>query len=140
MAKDEAKTPHQQGLEELRYVQQIYQNQYNLLNNSINITLQELQESNSAQKTLESVDIIDGRELVTSIGGDFYAFSRMQNTKTFLVAVGANYLVEKDADSAKQHVADMIKKGNETLNKLLKNKKELEAALIDVSYRIDNLL
>lgn len=140
MAGENSETDKRQQLDEMKYIQQVYQNQYAVVNNSVNMALQELQELNSAQKTLESADLLKGKELVTSVGGDFYAFSAIKNPNTFIVAVGANYLVEKDVDSSKTHVANLIQKKNDNLNRLMKSKKEVEAALIEVNYRLDNML
>lgn len=140
MADSKAGNPKQQSLEELKYIQEVYQNQYAVASNSINLALQELQELNSAQKTLENSAIIEGREVIMGIGSDFYAFSKIPDAKRFIVAVGANYLVEKETDSAKQYVAEKIKRGNESLNKLMKSRKELESALLDISYKINSLL
>ena len=128
----------QQGLEELRYIQQVYQNQYAMAGNSINILLQELQQLNSTQKTFENVDLLPNKDVVMNIGSDFYLFGRVPNPKTALVGVGAGYIIEKDIDSAKTYVADLIKKRTEDLNRLTKSRKEIEGALIEVSYRLEN--
>jgi prefoldin alpha subunit len=128
----------EQTLEELRYLQQVYQNQYAVAGNSINMTLQALQELNSAQKTLENLDLTNGREIVTSLGAEVYAFGKISNPKSVLVAVGAGYLVEKDIDSAKGYAAALIQKHTENLNKITKSRKEIESALIEISYRLEN--
>lgn len=133
------KANQEEQLEELKYIQQVYQNQYNVANNSINMMLQELQELNAAQKTLENTQMLKGKETITSIGANFYSFSKIQNPDTFLVAVGANYLIEKDVDSSKEYIAKMIQNRNENLNRLMKSKKEVEAALIEISYKIDSM-
>lgn len=128
-----------QGLDELRYIQQVYQNQYTIAGNSINIVLQELQELNSAQKTLENTDIIKGKDTLNSIGAQFYMFGKVQDPNKVIVAVGANYLVEKDTDSAKEYVASLIQKRTESLNAITKSRKEIEKALIEISYKIESL-
>jgi prefoldin alpha subunit len=140
MAKDDAKEPGFGGsVEELRYMQQVYQNQYTVTGNSVNMLLQELQELNSAQKTFENADLLDGREALTGIGADCFLFSKVQNPKSVLMAVGGGYLVEKDIDSAKERMAKIIKKRSDDLNRLMKSRKELEAALIEISYRLDGV-
>jgi prefoldin alpha subunit len=141
MAKEDPKIPQklsEQGLDELRYIQQVYQNQYAMLGNSINIIIQELGQLNSAQKTLENMDLTEGKEVITNVGSDFYLFGKIPNSKTILVGVGAGYLVEKDIDSAKTYATEIIKKRTENLNALSKSRKEVESALIEISYRIDN--
>jgi prefoldin alpha subunit len=127
------------GVEELRYMQQVYQNQYAVASNSINMLLQELQELNSVQKTMENADILEGKSLLTNIGADTFMFSSVQDTKTMLMAVGAGYVVEKDIDSAKARVAALIQKRTESLNRIIKSRKEVEAALIEISYRLDSI-
>ncbi len=126
------------GIEELRYIQQIYQNQYAMTGNSINALLRELQELSSAQKTLESMDLVQGKETLTGIGGDFYLVGKIENPKKALVGIGAGYVVEKDIDSAKLHVAELIKKHTENLNNVTKSRKQIENALIEISYRLEN--
>lgn len=127
-----------QGAEELRYMQQVYQNQYSVLSNSINMILRELQELNSAQRTLENIDLVEGKETLTGIGGDFYLVGSIKDPKSVLVGIGAGYVVEKETDPAKTFVANLIKKHTESLNRLTKNRRELENALIEISYRLEN--
>ena len=128
----------QKGLDELAYMQQVYQNQYNLVGNNINLLLQEVQRLNSAQKTIENLNLVKGKDVITNIGADFYLFGKVPNPDTVLVGVGAGYLVEKDPESAKEYVASLIKRRTEDLNLLTKNRKELENALVEISYRMEN--
>jgi prefoldin alpha subunit len=128
-----------QGADELRYMQQVYQNQYTMIENSMNIVLRELQELNSAQKTLENIGLVNGKEILTGIGGDFYLPGKVEHPDKVLVGIGAGYVIEKDTDSAKMHVAGLIKKNTESLNSLTKSRKELEGALIEISYRLESL-
>ncbi len=127
------------SVEELRYVQQVYQNQYNVATNSMNMILQELGELNSAQKTLESVDVIEGKDVLTSIGADTFFIGKLQSIKSVTMAVGGGYLVEKEVDSAKTRIATLVQVRTERLNKLMKSRKELEAALIEISYRLGSM-
>lgn len=141
MAKDDAPKQelNMQSIEELRYLQQVYQNQYTVLSNSINMLLGGIRELNSAQKTLENLDLVKNKDTLTGIGGDFYLKGKVESTEKVLVGVGAGYVIEKDTDSAKTLVADLIKKNTDNLNRISKNRKELEGALIDISYRLDNI-
>jgi prefoldin alpha subunit len=127
-------------LEELRYIQQVYQNQLGVISNSINIGLQELREMGAAQKTIEEIDRIKDRSVLTNIGGDFYLNSKIWDEKTVIVGVGARYLIEKDLDSAKAFVSALVNKKTALLDKMIKKREELDAALIDVTYRIDSLI
>lgn len=124
-------------LDELRYIYQIYQNQYVLLNNSINLNLQELQELNSVQKALENSDTIKNNSTLMNLGANFYIRARVDKFDTVIVGVGGGYLMEKDSDSAKNFVSKLIQKKTENVNKLVKSKRELEAGMMDLSYKID---
>ncbi|HIH50621.1 TPA: hypothetical protein HA291_04170, partial [Candidatus Micrarchaeota archaeon] len=44
--------------------------------------------------------------------------------------------VEKAIDSAKERTAKLIQVRTDRLNRIVKNRKELEAALIEISYRL----
>jgi len=143
MAKSEEKKPEtpdpQQGIQELQYIQQVYQNQYTVVSNSINIVLQELQQLNSAQNTIDNMNLVEGKEVIANIGSEFYLFSKIHDPKTVLVGIGAGYLIEKDVPAAKTYVANLIKTRTDNLSTLTKNRKDLENALVDLSYRIENL-
>lgn len=127
------------GVEELRYIQQLYQNQYTIAGNSINLTLQALQELNSAQRTLENLNLANGKEVLTSLGAEVYTFGKISNINSVVVAVGGGYLIEKDVDSAKTYITVLIKRHTDSLNKLTKSRKEIESALIEISYKLDSM-
>jgi len=124
------------NIDELRYIQQLYQNQYSMIGNSINALLRELQELNATQQTLEHIELFEGKSTLTQIGGGFYLHSKVDDPKNVIVNVGSGYLVEKEVDAAKTHVADLIKSYTDNLNRLTKSRKEVEAALIEMNYRI----
>ena len=126
-----------QDLDELRYIHQVYQNQYQVVSNSINIELQELQQLNMAQKSLESSELMNEKEILTNVGGDVYMRSKISDAKSAIIGIGGGYLIEKDVDASKNYIAKWIERKTESINKLIKNKRELEAALIDIAYKID---
>lgn len=117
---------------------QVYQNQYGMLNNSVNMVLGDLGELNNAQKTMESSDKVNGKLSFADLGAGFYMKSRIEEDNSVVVGVGGTYFIEKDIESAKQYVAKQISKKTEELNKMLKNKKDIEAALTELSYRIEH--
>ncbi len=141
MAKDSSPAAPRAGgnVEELRYMQQLYQNQYSIIGNSMNVALRELQELNSAQKTLESMETVSGKETLTSIGGDFYVTSMVADPNKVIVGVGAGVLVEKNIDDAKLYVSELIKRSTDNINSLTKGRKDVENALFEISYRLENI-
>lgn len=118
--------------EELAYLERVYQNQYMMVGNAINSSLSEIQELDSASKALAEMDKVEGKESFTSIGGDFYLKSQVKKDSKVIIGVGAGFMVEKDLEAAKQTVKKRMDAKNESINKLVKNKKELEGVIIDI--------
>ncbi|MGI0133434.1 MAG: prefoldin subunit alpha [Candidatus Micrarchaeaceae archaeon] len=127
-----------QELDQLRYMMQVYQNQYGMMSNSINMALNDLRELNNAQKTIESNDSVKGKLSFTDLGAGFYMKSRIDEEDSVIVGVGGNYFVEKDNTEAKQYVARQVGRKTDELNKMIKNKKELEGAMMELSYKIEH--
>ncbi|MDE1865430.1 MAG: prefoldin subunit alpha [Candidatus Micrarchaeota archaeon] len=116
--------------EELAYVQQVYQNQYVMTGNAINAALGELQELSSAGKALEEIGMVSGKASLSGIGGDFYLKSKIETNTKVLVGIGAGFLVEKEIDAARETIKARVDAKNEMVNKLVKSRKEIEAAML----------
>ena len=116
--------------EELAYLERAYQNHYMMVGNAINSALEELRELNSASEALENMEKLSGKESFSGIGGDFYLKSQMKTGGKVVIGVGGGFMVEKDTDAAKQTVRKRVDAKNEMINKLVKNRKELEAAMV----------
>jgi prefoldin alpha subunit len=118
--------------EEIAYIERVYQNQYMMVGNAINAALEELQELSSAGKALDEMDQVAGKDSFSAIGGDFYLNSQIKPASKVIVGVGGGFMVEKEIDAAKQTVKKRMDAKNEIVTKLVKNRKELEAAMIDI--------
>jgi prefoldin alpha subunit len=125
-------------LEELRYMQQIYQNQYAILNNSMTMHVQEMQALSAAQKALENNDLMEGSEALTHTGAGIYMKAKIKDAGHVIVGIGGNYFVEKGIDDAKGYVSKLIEKKTEIINRLTKSRRDLQGAIIDASYKIEN--
>ncbi len=126
-------------MEELRYIQQMYNNQYMSLANEVNARLELLKDCETAQKTLENVSEIKDKNTMQPIGHGVFASGKITNDKTFVVAVGAGFFVEKDINGAKAFIAKEMEEEQQHLNRLGRTKRELEAALMEISYKINEL-
>ncbi len=125
-------------LDELGYVRQVYQSQYALVNNSVQIVMREIQELDAAQLTLESVDLLKGKETLLGTGAGVYVRTVPGDVSSVLVAVGGGYVVERGVDDAKAFVSGQKAVKSDVLNRLAKNRREIEAALIDIEYKMDS--
>ena len=123
----------------LSYLQQLYQNQYNALAQSINSALERLADLNNTRITLENMEKISGKPSLTQIGTDAYIFSTASTNQAVLVHVGAGYLAEKSIDDAKGFISKLIERDTAFVNSMVKNRSEVENALLKVSYRLDEL-
>jgi prefoldin alpha subunit len=122
--------------EELGYLERVYQNQYMMVGNAINSALEELQELNSASKALEGMDVLAGNESFSSIGADFYLRSQIRPDRKVIMGVGGGFMVEKEVDTAKHDVKKRIDAKNGMLDKLVKSRKELESAMVNIQAGI----
>ena len=129
----------QPSLQELQYVHQLYQSQYQLLNQEMNAKLDALRQISEAQRALENANEFKDKNTLIHVGAAVYMHGKMTAPEKILVAVGSGYLIEKDIDQAKAHIAKLLDKESKALDKMAKSKRELEAAIIEISYRMEEL-
>lgn len=128
------------NLEELRYMQQLYQSQYGMVTEAMNAKLRELQELNRTRRTLDESDKVQGNDALLQLGAGFYLKSRVEESGNVIVGIGGGYLIEKDIPSAKMYATKLIKEKTGEVDALVKNRRELESAIMDISYRIEGLM
>jgi prefoldin alpha subunit len=135
------KTPKDEkheDLNQLGYARQVYQNQYALVNNSAQLVLQEMRELEASQTTLENIGLLNSRESLIATGAGVYIRAVPNNTSTVLVEVGGSYVAEKSIDEAKAFISKQVTAKTEVLNRLLKSKRDLEASLIEIEYKMES--
>lgn len=123
----------------LRYLQQLYANQYNAVSQLINENLQAIADINSAQKSLENISMISGKKSLISAGAEVYIDATVGKAENVLIGVGAGYLAEKPIDEAKQYLNKRAERQTSLINKLSKDRKDLEGAMMEVAQKIDAL-
>ncbi len=123
----------------LRYLQQLYQNQYSAVSGEMNRSLEYLGQLNEAQKTMENVNSVKGKDTLLDLGAGVYMSANVKKSDSVLVNIGGSYLTEKSIDEAKLMVATRIEKMNTLFNKLVKNRNELRDAIVEVTRRLEEL-
>jgi prefoldin alpha subunit len=126
-------------LEEFRYLQQLYQNQYMSLAQELNGRMEMLKQLDTAQKTLEDIDSIKERDALVPVGYGTFAKGRILGSDTVMLSIGAGFMVEKSIAEAEAHIAKALDGETKYINKLNKSKRELESALTEISYKIEEL-
>ncbi len=104
---------------------------------SVADALQEVQMLGAVQNTLENNDLMKGKETLMHIGASVYMKTMAKDSASVIVSIGGGYLMEKGIDDAKGYVSKRMAKRTEELNSMAKNRKELQNALIDISYKME---
>ncbi|MGC8669590.1 MAG: prefoldin subunit alpha [Candidatus Micrarchaeia archaeon] len=125
------------GIEELRYLQQLYEQQYRMVTDAINVNSNELAELSAVQNALDKSELMDNKEMLTYIGSGVYLKSKALDTKTFVLSIGGGYLVEMSLDYAKEYVAKRLEKKSAELNSAMNDRKKVELSLLDVMHKLD---
>jgi prefoldin alpha subunit len=86
---------------------------------------------------LESSEMLKDKETLTYAGAGVYVKAAIRDAGRVIVGVGANYLVEKGIDDAKTYISEAIAKRTKMINDLAKSRRDLQSAIIDISYKID---
>lgn len=125
------------NIDELRYIRQIYQNQYTEITSELEAKVMLMKELDMTQRSLESISEIEGKNTLMPIGYDVYLNAHIEKNNHALIGVGAGCIVDKSIDEAKGYIAKAVEKETKSLNNLMRAKKEVESALIEVSYKIE---
>ncbi len=123
-------------LMQLRYLQELYGQQYESLQNNIatytmaNTALQRNISLIERSKSVEGSSVM--------IGGESGAYipAKVQKVDTVLTYVGGGYMVDKSTEKALVFLRENQKRGEELIGRLVAEKQKLERELIDVQYKI----
>ncbi len=128
-----------EALAQINYLQQLYTDRHNLLAREMGGMMENLQEMSNALTSLNAVDRLRNRGAMMHLGSDVYTTGTVGSMERIIVGVGSNYLVEKSVDECKGFISARIDKYNKLLQGLAKEREDLEAALIDLSYKLESL-
>ncbi len=138
--KDDKKVPDPRELfMQLQYLQSIYSQQYEVLNQSIEnyTSVQETLRDNIV--LLESSKRVSGKDALIPTEGGMYFPAGVKNFSTVITYIGAGYLAEKGIGDAKQFFEDKISKGDDLINKLANQRQKVREELAEINYRMSAL-
>lgn len=124
---------------QLRYLQNVYSQQYELLENEIAAFTLAM---GSVQK---NIDILEGKgrlensSILINGDGGVYIEASIKSISKVLVYIGAGYLIEKNAEEAKELLQTNSKKQEEAFRKLVSDRQRVEKELVDISYKLSAL-
>lgn len=129
----------QELMAQLQYLQQIYSQQYQALEDNIatyTIAQSALQRN---IEMLEKTELLKGANILMDGEGGTYIDAKMGNLERVLVYIGAGYIVEKSAEQAKSFLKDNETKGEQLMKRLAADKQKVENELIDIAYKMNAL-
>lgn len=128
-----------ESISTLQYMQKYYQEQYMILQQSIEESYNYINEMKETQLSIKEINKISSKEVLNPIGTNSYITTKTDKINSIIMGVGAGIYVEKDIDEAKGFIEKTITTHNEFIKKLIKNKEDLEHALVDIATNLDKL-
>jgi prefoldin alpha subunit len=126
-------------LMQLRYLQSLYGQQYeNLENNIATYTMA----NTSLQRNislLEKSKSVEGSNAMIGGEGGAYILAKVQKVNTVLTYVGGGYLIDNSPDKALSFLRENQRRGDEMIGRLVTEKQKLERELIDIQYKMNVL-
>ncbi len=123
-------------LMQLRYLQNLYAQQYESLENSIATYTMTNTSILRNIELLEKAGSVEGSQIMISGEGGAYVPAKIEKISKIMTYIGGGYLVEKSISDAIDFLKSNNKKGEELLNRMLSDKKRLESELMDIEYKL----
>ena len=134
---DQSKT--NEAISQLRYLQNIYSQQYELLESQISTYIISIDAILKGLDVLNNTAMISGSQILVNTGPGIYVEGKIGSTKNMLVYVGAGYIVEKSAEEAKIFIESNKQKQEEVLKKMTAEKSKIQSELLDILYKLEAL-
>ncbi len=135
----EQKLDPQEIMMQLQYLQNIYSQQYQAIENDVaTYTIA----NTSLQRNIDLLDHaseLENSNIIISGEAGAYIPAKVSKVDMVMTYVGAGYLVEKSVADASAFLRANQKKGEEFLNRLLSDKQRIERELMDISFKMNAL-
>ncbi|MCL4383416.1 MAG: prefoldin subunit alpha [Candidatus Marsarchaeota archaeon] len=122
--------------EQLQYLYNIYETQYNETIQNINNYSKIITELLNSIKILENNESIGNNDVFINMGNSIYANAKIEKMDKILVDAGSHYILEKNIDEAKAFINLKLKKFEKTIEIFNKNKTEIRDILFKISYKL----
>jgi prefoldin alpha subunit len=130
----------EEAVQNLQYMQQVYQNQYTTISREINAVMDYINELNAAKTSLEKFDRIKDSNMLSPIGSSVFISARAASEPKALVGVGGGYLIEKEIAKAVEYLSSRIDMHTKNMQELMKARGKAEDAMFEISARLDKIL
>jgi prefoldin alpha subunit len=133
---DEEARQREYELASMQYALQAYQDRYNAVLRDTARLVQEMRALQDVETALNRADELSGKEALVDSGMGFFVGAETRKLDKVAVAIGAGIIAEKSVEEAKQIARERIAKRDGELKKLFGERKELESAVYELSYKI----
>ena len=124
---------------QLRYLQNLYSQQYeNLENNIATYSLA----NTSLQRNIDLLErskSVEGSNIMVSGEGGAYISAKVHKVDNVITYIGGGYMIDNTPEKALTFLKENRKRGEEMLNKLVSEKQKIERDLIDIQYKMSAL-
>ena len=121
----------------MQYAIQAYQERYSAVSSEVNRLMQEMGAMHEVEAALQSKGIAD-KETLIHCGMGFYVAGRTGRADRIAVNIGGGLIAEKSVEEARQIASSRLEGMGSALKRLLAERKELEGAIYDLSYKLQN--
>ena len=122
---------------ELRYLYRAYTERHALVAEEVKNVITEKAGFEGALATINKMEDVRNRGTLISIGPGIFMKGLVEEEEKVLVNVGGKYIVEKKIEEARKFLDKRIKGEGEILTGLIREREELESAIMELSYRME---
>ena len=127
------------NLEQLKYMQGVYGQEYEALAANINsyVSLSAMMSRNI--EFIENVERVKGSNMLLNLEAGTYIEVKASNTDKVFTYVGFGYVVEKSKDEAKAFLEENRKKTDEIVKKLTVDREKIETELMSIELKLNSM-
>ncbi len=127
------------SLEQLKYMQGVYGQEYEALAANINsyVSLSAMMSRNI--EFIENVERVKGSNMLLNLEAGTYIEVKASNTDKVFTYVGFGYVVEKSKDEAKAFLEENRKKTDEIVKKLTVDREKIETELMSIELKLNSM-
>ncbi len=140
MSPQESGESLEEAVQNLQYMQQVYQNQYTTISREINAVMDYINELNAAKTSMEKFDRIKNSNILSPIGSSIFISAKATEEAKVLVGVGDGYLIEKEIAKAIEYLSSRIEMHTKNMQELMKARSKAEDAMFEISTKLDKIL
>ncbi len=123
-------------LETLRYMQSLYSQEYEAMIKNLSSFISAAGAMERSIEAVGGLEKMKGTDVLVSAEAGAYLSVNVAQTGKVLVYVGANYMVEKDVESAVAFLKTAYQKNARSIAELNKQRSALESEMIELDYRV----